>query len=70
MGERCSSERLKYIADNGLRRMPDNHQIDKVMEYSIAASPIDLHKLSPEGRELIEDSRSVQLCVLFRSDAL
>jgi hypothetical protein len=40
-------------------RMPDNTQIDKVLEYAINTSPVDLKKLSPEGRVLIEDFRDV-----------
>ena len=39
--------------------MPDNTQIDKVLEYVINTSPVDLKKLSPEGRVLIEDFRDV-----------
>jgi len=40
-------------------RMPDNTQIDKVLEHAINTSPVDLKKLSPEGRVLIEDFRDV-----------
>jgi len=39
--------------------MPDNTQIDKVLEYAINTAPVDLKKLSPEGRVLIEDFRDV-----------
>jgi hypothetical protein len=39
--------------------MPDNSQIDKVLEYAINTSPVDLKKLSPEGRVLIEDFRDI-----------
>jgi hypothetical protein len=39
--------------------MPDNTQIDKVLEYAINTSPVDLKKLSPEGRVLIEDFRDI-----------
>jgi hypothetical protein len=39
--------------------MPDNSQIDKVLEYVINTSPVDLKKLSPEGRVLIEDFRDI-----------
>ncbi|KAL0249814.1 hypothetical protein I308_103116 [Cryptococcus tetragattii IND107] len=38
-------------------RMPDNEQIGSVLEYAIAHSPVDLQKLSPEGRVLIDDFR-------------
>ncbi|OWT39064.1 hypothetical protein C362_03228 [Cryptococcus neoformans Bt1] len=38
-------------------RMPDNEQIGSVLEYAIGHSPVDLQKLSPEGRVLIEDFR-------------
>ena len=40
-------------------RMPDNRQIDSVLEYAVATSPVNLEKLSPEGRVLIEDARCV-----------
>jgi hypothetical protein len=39
--------------------MPDNKQIDKALSYAIENSPVDLHKLSPDGKELIEDARWV-----------
>jgi hypothetical protein len=39
--------------------MPDNKQIDKTLEYAIANSPVDLKKLSPEGRALIDDTRDI-----------
>lgn len=42
--------------------MPDNRQIDTVLEYAIEHSPVDLKQLSSDGRTLIEDSR----CVAFR----
>lgn len=38
-------------------RMPDNEQIGSVLEYAIGHSPVDLQKLSPEGRVLIDDFR-------------
>lgn len=37
--------------------MPDNKQIDKALDYAIEHSPVDLKKLSPEGRTLIDDTR-------------
>ena len=39
--------------------MPDNSQIDKVLDYVIKTSPVDLNKLSPEGRVLIDDFRDI-----------
>lgn len=39
--------------------MPDNNQIDKVLDYVIKTSPVDLNKLSPEGRVLIDDFRDI-----------
>ncbi|RXK41203.1 hypothetical protein M231_01608 [Tremella mesenterica] len=46
---------------NGFRdgRMPDNRQIDSALEYAIGHSPVDLDKLSPEGRTLIADTRDI-----------
>ncbi|WWC90750.1 uncharacterized protein L201_005687 [Kwoniella dendrophila CBS 6074] len=40
-------------------RLPDNHQIDKALGYSVTHSPVETQKLSPEGRELIEDFRDI-----------
>jgi hypothetical protein len=40
-----------------LSRLPDNDQIDRAMEYAVNTSPVDVKKLSPEGRVLIDDSR-------------
>lgn len=39
--------------------MPDNKQIDKALGYAIDHSPVDLSKLSPEGKVLIDDSRDI-----------
>lgn len=46
-------------ADIYTSRMPDNAQIDKVLDYAIKTSPVDLKKLSPEGRVLIDDFRDI-----------
>ncbi|EIW85913.1 hypothetical protein CONPUDRAFT_148046 [Coniophora puteana RWD-64-598 SS2] len=40
-------------------RMPDNAQIDETLNYVVANSPVDLDKLSPDGRKLIQDSREI-----------
>ncbi|KAH7919183.1 hypothetical protein BV22DRAFT_1108163 [Leucogyrophana mollusca] len=40
-------------------RMPDNAQIDETLTYFADKSPVDLDKLSPEGRKLIQDSRDI-----------
>ncbi|WVN90208.1 uncharacterized protein L203_105444 [Cryptococcus depauperatus CBS 7841] len=40
-------------------RLPSNTQIDKVLDYAVEHSPVDLTKLSPEGRVLIDDFRDV-----------
>jgi len=40
-------------------RMPDNTQIDNTLKYFIEHSPVDLDKLSPEGRKLVEDVRAI-----------
>lgn len=39
--------------------MPDNTQIDKALSYLRDAEPVDIHKLSPDGKKLIQDSRHV-----------
>jgi hypothetical protein len=39
--------------------MPDNKQIDAALAYAQKASPVDLNKLSPEGRVLVDDTRYV-----------
>ncbi|KAI9637351.1 uncharacterized protein MKK02DRAFT_36365 [Dioszegia hungarica] len=40
-------------------RMPDNKQIDAALAYAQKASPVDLNKLSPEGRVLVDDTRDI-----------
>lgn len=40
-------------------RMPDNAQIDQTLQYFINSSPVDLNKLSPDGRKLIDDIRAI-----------
>lgn len=50
---------VQYRADNAFSRMPDNAQIDKVLDHAIKHSPVDLKKLSPEGRVLIDDFRDI-----------
>ncbi|KAK4689510.1 hypothetical protein P7C73_g600, partial [Tremellales sp. Uapishka_1] len=40
-------------------RMPDNKQIDQALNYAIENSPVDLSKLSPDGKILIEDTRDL-----------
>ncbi|WRT68357.1 uncharacterized protein IL334_005333 [Kwoniella shivajii] len=40
-------------------RLPDNHQIDKVLAYGVSHSPVQLNKLSPEGRVLVDDFRDI-----------
>ncbi|KAL7423409.1 hypothetical protein Q5752_000989 [Cryptotrichosporon argae] len=40
-------------------RMPDNQQIDKVLDYAVHHSPVDLDRLSPEGRVLVDDVRDI-----------
>lgn len=37
--------------------MPDNKQIDAALEYAQTHSPVDINKLSPEGKVIIDDSR-------------
>ncbi|KAE8229396.1 hypothetical protein CF326_g5632 [Tilletia indica] len=40
-------------------RYPTNQQIDDTLKFTIDASPVDLDKLSPEGRKLVEDVRQI-----------
>jgi len=40
-------------------RMPDNQQIDHTFNYINSHPPIDVNKLSPEGRKLIDDVRDL-----------
>jgi hypothetical protein len=40
-------------------RMPDNHQIDHTFNYILSHPPIDVNKLSPEGRKLVDDVREL-----------
>ncbi|ODN78898.1 hypothetical protein L202_04426 [Cryptococcus amylolentus CBS 6039] len=40
-------------------RMPDNKQIDRVLDYAIKTSPVDVSKLSPDGRVLVDDFRDI-----------
>ncbi|KAL0948737.1 hypothetical protein HGRIS_008869 [Hohenbuehelia grisea] len=40
-------------------RMPDNNQIDSTLKYVLDNSPVDLNSLSPEGRNLIDDTRDI-----------
>lgn len=40
-------------------RMPDNKQIDETLQYLKTTSPVDIDKLSPDGRTLIQDVRDI-----------
>lgn len=40
-------------------RLPDNEQIFSALDYAYNHSPVPTEKLSPEGRELIEDVRDI-----------
>ena len=40
-------------------RMPDNHQLDTTFTYILSHPPIDVNKLSPEGRKLVDDVREL-----------
>jgi hypothetical protein len=39
--------------------MPDNSQINEALDYAISTSPVDLAKLSPDGKLLVEDVRDI-----------
>jgi hypothetical protein len=40
-------------------KLPSNAQIDQTLRYVLENSPVDLDKLSPEGKKLIQDSRDI-----------
>lgn len=40
-------------------RYPDNQQIDDTLKYTLANSPFDTNKLSPDGKKLIQDVREL-----------
>lgn len=40
-------------------RLPTNDQIDKTLQYILDHYPIDLHKLSPEGRHLVQNTQDI-----------
>ena len=40
-------------------RLPTNDQIDKTLQYILDHSPVDVHKLSPEGRNLVQDTKDI-----------
>jgi exopolyphosphatase/pppGpp-phosphohydrolase len=39
--------------------MPDNKQIDETLLYVKNTSPVEIEKLSPDGRKLIQDARDI-----------
>lgn len=40
-------------------RLPQNSQIDQALRYLEGHSPVNLNKLSPEGRKLVDDCRGI-----------
>ncbi|KAF8874992.1 hypothetical protein BD779DRAFT_1450453 [Infundibulicybe gibba] len=40
-------------------RMPSNQQIDQTLQYVLDHSPVQLDKLSPDGKKLIQDTRDI-----------
>jgi Family of unknown function (DUF5923) len=40
-------------------RLPTKNQIDKTLRYILDHSPVDVHKLSPEGRNFIQDAKDI-----------
>ena len=40
-------------------RLPTNAQIDKTLQYILDHSPVDVHKLSPEGKNLVQDIKDI-----------
>jgi len=39
--------------------MPNNAQIDQTLNYVLDNSPVDINKLSPDGKKLIQDTRDI-----------
>jgi hypothetical protein len=50
-----------YSMINALRqgRMPSNPQIDQMLQYVIDNSPVHTEKLSPNGKQLVHDTREI-----------
>jgi hypothetical protein len=46
-------------------KLPDNHQIDETLKYVNTHSPVDTNALSPEGKNLIQDTRDIIETVSF-----
>ncbi|KDQ50061.1 hypothetical protein JAAARDRAFT_91460, partial [Jaapia argillacea MUCL 33604] len=42
-----------------ISRMPDNAQIERTLRYVEDKSPVNLDKLSPDGKKLIQDTRDI-----------
>jgi hypothetical protein len=40
-------------------RLPTNSQIDKTLQYILDHSPVDVDKLSPEGRNFVQDAKDI-----------
>jgi len=40
-------------------KLPSNKQIDETLIYLRQHSPVDIHKLSPDGQKLISDARDI-----------
>ncbi|SAM85576.1 uncharacterized protein UBRO_13922 [Ustilago bromivora] len=40
-------------------RFPDNQQINDTLKYTLANSPVDTNRLSPDGKKLIQDIREL-----------
>lgn len=40
-------------------RLPTNGQIDKTLRYILDHSPVDVHKLSPEGKNFIQNTKDI-----------
>jgi hypothetical protein len=40
-------------------KLPDNAQIDSTLQYVLNHSPIEVDKLSPDGKKLIQDTKDI-----------
>jgi hypothetical protein len=51
-------------------RLPTNDQIDKTLPYILDHSPVDIHKLSSEGRKVVQDMKDIMMVQEKNADQL
>ncbi|KAG5633456.1 hypothetical protein DXG03_007356, partial [Asterophora parasitica] len=40
-------------------RMPTNEQIDQALQYVVDSSPVDVDRLSPDGKKLVQNTQDI-----------